>query len=721
MMTDHTVTVTQTEFRVTQALETARELAKRGAPIFRARPGRDGEFRLPLKWERTEPDPDVVDAWQPGEALAMVTGVLFDVVDCDPRNGGTLAGLPLPTSYGRVLTPSGGTHDYVYPLGVAKSKVRAGVDLQAGRPDGTGRGFVFLAPTVRASKVTGELRAYEWEREPEWSAVDLLDLLGDDSGRELVQLHESSGDSGGEFDPLGARSYTPSQALASISRWADEVRETGPGTFRDPFLRLCNFVGGFVPKVLDTDAAEELLYGVVRDVWGAEPDSRDVRLVESGIERGSAAPFIVMPEGSDGPGQEVEQYDLFAQTPILEQLRGFAYSRKAAPHMLLALVLGRVLAEIPAGTMLPGKTFGTDASLNLCVAAVGPPGSGKSKAFDLSEEFLFPEKQIGRANEENLGTSEGIAQEFLRWDKDKSRYVVKSDPRCIFTVDEVDAYAHKHKTTDVASTLRTMATGGQLGARNAGAETHRRVPKRSYRAVLFIGVQPAASEALLSDDEINRGTPQRFLWERSEDRSIPRQVVNAAPLDWEPPLVLPDLVDYPDSIYQEVDEWHYRSSRGEVDDPLEGHLILTKLKVAAAFAFLHDRTEISETDWEMAGYMIRRSSAAQQYCLRELSENASKSNARRAVAAGKAEVIKLDVIAADTALRDKVRERILELVEEAGEDGLAVRDLRSSVSSKQRPLLEDQMDYLESHGKITTEQIEPGKTGGRPGVRIRLT
>lgn len=152
-------------------------------------------FKLPSGWEKTEADAAVVDAWKPGMALCAVMGHAVDAIDVDPRNGGSLAALQealggtLPTIYGVQNTPSGGQHYLVAPLGVRKAQnVVAGVDIQAGKPDGVGRGFIFLAPTVRDSKATGKASGYSWEMEPD---LDLL-LLGDDSGaglRALVEAH----------------------------------------------------------------------------------------------------------------------------------------------------------------------------------------------------------------------------------------------------------------------------------------------------------------------------------------------------------------------------------------------------------------------------------------------------------------------------------------------------------------------------------------------------
>jgi hypothetical protein len=175
--------------------DAARHLAEAGVPIFLARhsPNNLG-FALPSGWEKTVADPAVVDAWKPGMAMCAVMGHAVDAIDIDPRNGGSLEALrdalggKLPTVYGVQRTPSGGQHLLVAPLGVRKAQnVVPGVDIQAGRPDGVGRGFIFLAPTVRPSKATGQDTGYVWEQVPD---LDPL-LLGDDSGEDLRALVEA--------------------------------------------------------------------------------------------------------------------------------------------------------------------------------------------------------------------------------------------------------------------------------------------------------------------------------------------------------------------------------------------------------------------------------------------------------------------------------------------------------------------------------------------------
>ena len=187
------------EFEVAQALDIARDLIKSGVPIFLAppctpncrRPGHDGGigtggsgFDLPGNWESAVPMPEVVDNWRPGWAMAAVCGHGIDVLDVDPRNGGDVAAGELrsggvwPRTYGVAQTPSGGTHELIRSLGVRKGTPYPGVDLQAGDPHGNGRGFVFIAPTVKISKVDSVRRPYRWTAVPdldglaEWGADD---------------------------------------------------------------------------------------------------------------------------------------------------------------------------------------------------------------------------------------------------------------------------------------------------------------------------------------------------------------------------------------------------------------------------------------------------------------------------------------------------------------------------------------------------------------------
>lgn len=204
----------ETDQDVQQALDVARALIRAGVPVFTAEPcpegcprstlidkdtgerkpheGGLGKYHLPRFWEKTIPsevwlDPLSPNGWKPGWALAAVGGIRgkrsgVDFLDADPRNGGEASLRQLheqgifPLTFGQQKTPSGGDHWVIAPTGLRKATGATGgflpgLDLQAGEIGGEGRGFVWIAPTVRRSKVTGELVAYRWEVTPDLEAL----------------------------------------------------------------------------------------------------------------------------------------------------------------------------------------------------------------------------------------------------------------------------------------------------------------------------------------------------------------------------------------------------------------------------------------------------------------------------------------------------------------------------------------------------------------------
>ena len=178
-----------------RALDVARAMAEAGIPVFCAYPDPEGEtasgratgYRIRSGWESHHPNPSYVGAWRPGMALCAVMGQGLDLIDVDPRNGGDVDALngTMPEVLGVATSPSGGFHFFVRSMGVgSRDGVLPGIDVKAGDPDGQGRGFAFIAPTVRKSKTTGEPGAYQWVKPP-----DLATLAAEDkSGEKLAEL-----------------------------------------------------------------------------------------------------------------------------------------------------------------------------------------------------------------------------------------------------------------------------------------------------------------------------------------------------------------------------------------------------------------------------------------------------------------------------------------------------------------------------------------------------
>ncbi len=230
------------------ALAAARTLVSYGIPVFAAPPalneqgdwdprggtGRTG-YWLPTAWSRTLPTPAWLDstapglsakAWRPGWALCALMGCGLDLLDVDPRNGGDATRKALieagmwPHSYAAAVTPSGGTHDFVASLHTgSRDGLRPGLDLKSGLPSGAGRGFAFIAPTVRLSKTTGELASYRWTSLPD---LDVLRDRKDHSGARLAELvHEGRG----SRPPQGGLHSGPAQDRAECGEHRGHIPE----------------------------------------------------------------------------------------------------------------------------------------------------------------------------------------------------------------------------------------------------------------------------------------------------------------------------------------------------------------------------------------------------------------------------------------------------------------------------------------------------------------
>jgi hypothetical protein len=196
------------------AISTARALAAAGIPVFVAYPdpAKPGDYKPPKGWQNTSPNPAYADAWKPGLALCAVMGNGIDLVDIDPRNGGdpaTLAGL-LPDIIATAASPSGGHHLFVRSMGVgSRDGILPGIDVKAGDRDGQGRGFAFIAPTIRLSKVTGEPGAYRWVKPP-----DISQINGSSPGSQLAELVRGIRGQAGKHrftgpDPIGRKHAGP--------------------------------------------------------------------------------------------------------------------------------------------------------------------------------------------------------------------------------------------------------------------------------------------------------------------------------------------------------------------------------------------------------------------------------------------------------------------------------------------------------------------------------
>jgi len=278
------------------ALDVAAELMHWGMPVGLARPAfsrRTGQwdptwgtggsgFWVSEGWEHTRLDFSILDRYQYGDALFAVTGHTLDVLDIDPRNGGDrdLAEIEhlglIPSVYAGAVTPSGGEHRFLGHLGVRKTK-RGGLDLQAGDDDGKGRGFVWIAPTVRRSKVDGVIRPYRWTQAPEpammlpagESALGLLDWF---KATEPATSRADEQHWNGDTDTWLAQHTTGQTLSHAVARAVQPFIEGEPFAGHD---RMVRFQVHLVRLAAEghNGIPEALAYA--RTVWLATPHASD--------------------------------------------------------------------------------------------------------------------------------------------------------------------------------------------------------------------------------------------------------------------------------------------------------------------------------------------------------------------------------------------------------------------------------------------------------------
>lgn len=314
-----------------QALIIAHRLADLGAPIFSAVPNSSipGEFHYPNGWQHIkagQTSHNWIDRWRPGMALCMVTGVVFDVIDVDPRNGGTGEDLysegAWPRTYGQQATPSAGSHHLIARTHLAKGKPAPGIDLQAGADDGSGRGFVFLAPTVRPSKYgpdEGHPVAYTWETPPERAPEPVYDE-GLDRLIDLCQVKRAprrvfaAGDTvrAGDMDDLflpASEVLTLHGANAMIESQLERVRSAKAGEINNTLGGAARCLGRLVgSEFLTEDGAAEMLLdaleqgGVHDDAWNAAHGKKWTArsVVADGIAKGALEPWEVRSSQAEG-------------------------------------------------------------------------------------------------------------------------------------------------------------------------------------------------------------------------------------------------------------------------------------------------------------------------------------------------------------------------------------------------------------------------------------
>lgn len=362
--------------------------------------------------------------------------------------------------------------------------------------------------------------------------------------------------------------------------------------------------------------------------------------------RGESPGAELVPVSEVGPPELVTSF--WEQRWELRQIRQFARERRVSPWAALGSVLALVTCRVGPHVVLPPIVGGV-ASLNLLVGLVGPSGKGKGASWAVAEEYLGVK---GQFPQEEVGTSQGIDSCFT--ETTPKQGTVQFNDVAFFYVPEVDTVkSHSEMAgSSLLPTLRKVWSGEALGARYAKSENRRSVRAHAYRASVVAGIQPARSGVLLAD--VDGGTPQRWLWLPVHDPDALRRTDRLKPPRY---VGTPPLIDY--DVW--VPEGEQRGEKGEplpvtgkarwevevcrqawdeiIDareenlvnehSSIDSHSLLTRLKVAAALAFLDRRASVTEEDWDLAKAVLWVSNATRAVCFAAVAEAEAEEHARR--------------------------------------------------------------------------------------------
>lgn len=361
--------------------------------------------------------------------------------------------------------------------------------------------------------------------------------------------------------------------------------------------------------------------------------------------------------------------------PELAHLAAYAHARMCSRWAVLGIALTRVACTVPPNVVLP-PLVGSYASLNMFVAIVGRSGSGKSASTAAAESAVvtygFPTVP--------LGSGEGITRAYA-YRRTKDRELIWVERSVLFTSAEVDSLAALagRAGATLGGQIRNMFNGDTLGFTYAAADKRLILDPHTYRAGLIVGVQPGRAGTLL--DDVDGGTPQRFLWVPGTDVTVPRRPEPAPPpwklepLHWPKPPPSPECDDdqaddgptsrgigprevltVADVAVDAIrDAAHDRSTGAE--DPLDGHALLVRLKVAAALAVLAGRKSVDAADWELARHVMLVSDATRA----QLQEQLAVTRAAVSERLGKAEGVR--AAAADESRADLNYRRVAALID----------------------------------------------------------
>jgi len=398
------------------------------------------------------------------------------------------------------------------------------------------------------------------------------------------------------------------------------------------------------------------------------------------------------------PDDYAEDDDLWDR-PTLKHVHAFARSRRACPDSTLAAVLVRADCQIPPWVKLP-PIIGGRTALNLFAALVGESGAGKGASEAAAHDAIrWDNPAIEVLAERPLGSGEGLARTYMDLEDCADTL---SALWCAPEIDTLRALFARQGAT-LEGELRKLYMGEQLGFTNSDKKTRTFVRALSYRAGLIAGVQPLRAGVLLGGAD--GGTPQRFLWALTRDPDMPEQRPDAVePLTVTVPKFAGGDLYVPAVAWEEIQRHQLDYHHGEPGvDPLDGHALLTRLKVAAALMVLDGRARIKDADWKLAGDVMAHSAATRAAVTRATAEQHRRTNWGKA-----ADAAERDETIAEIRLA-RAKQTILRWLTKLRDgDVIAHHELRRRLQANDRDDFDPAIEQLIEEGRVSRVVLNRG-------------
>ena len=437
--------------------------------------------------------------------------------------------------------------------------------------------------------------------------------------------------------------------------------------------------------------------------------------------------------------------------PELSDMRQFARSRRVGPWAMFGVCVAVAISAVPPYVVLP-PLVGRVASLNTFVALVGKSGSIKSAAMGAALDWLGVDPP---PNPKKPGSGEGLAKCFAYVKKPKGEPPIQVGKNWsvlaeIPEVDTLTATGGRGGST-LMSELRYGWSGERLGIDYAADDKAITLQAQRYRLCMVVGVQPLRAAPIFEDADA--GTPQRFVWFPVSDPNRPKErPPQPARLDlpawlaprtddhsgdegsegvvrFDPNVMLasrmnepadPDefeVLAVPDAVYTTIDDQAFAVLGDQDDiDPLDGHKLLCREKLAAAIAILRQHKEITEHDWDLAGTAMQVSDRTRGEVLTALATEAGERNRKAGHASGIRKVAEAERIAVERAKKvTRIAEKIVEKLQSKNDQTL--NEIKKQFSGPDKQYVDEALGDLEDDGRINKQ---PFVYRGNEGLRIHL-